>query len=258
MSASWIKFAAGKTVVLAGLAGIGLWALASDPEETARKLLLKRVTATLSDEHRPQPEMSEEERLSQIMRRAGIYMDQRRFAEAGEVLREAEALKPNDPGVRALRMVILAELGKLEEARAINRELLKEHPGNFVYRYNEAELYMMERRYGEARRRFEKLREAHPDNDLLVFKIFLTYLGEKNEKMMLEWARKLDRPTDTPYMYYAASALALFSGDIATGHRAILDADRAFGYGKQRILYHSLAQMGLVIRTAYPPGNSSD
>jgi len=247
----------GNAVVLAGLVGLGFWALAADSDEAARKLLLKRVTADLSD-HRPQPQLTEEERLNQIMRRTGVYMDQLRFAEAGEVLKEAESLRPDHPAVRTLRMVILAELGKMDEARAICKRLLKEDPGNFVYRYNEAELYMMEKRYAEARRRFEKLREAHPGNDLLVFKIFLTYLGEKNEPMTLEWARKLDRPADTPYMYYAAAALALSSGDIATGHRAILDADRAFGHGKQRTLYHSLAQLGLVVRTAYPPGDAPE
>lgn len=222
--------------------------------ETARKVLLrKHLEVEHTENSRPEGEMTEDEQLEVILRRVSLYFSQRRFAEAAEKLKEAEALRPDAPAVLEAKVGILAESGRIDEARTVLQRLLEREPNRFAYRYNKAELYMMEKRYGEARQCFEALREAHSDNDLVAFKIFLTYLGEKNEEKMMEWAHRLKRPQVTPYMYYTAAVLAFAEGDIPTGKRAILEAEQAFGRGKQKLLYHSLAEMGWVVRDAYPP-----
>lgn len=201
-----------------------------------------------------QPELAPEEKeFREKMQAVGVAFSQRRFEEALEKLQEAEKLRPGSDDVLGARAGILAETGKYDEALAIYDKMVEEHPKAFVPRFNQAEVFCMQKKYDEARTRFEALLKDFPDSDFLCFKMMLIAMAEGDNAQAVEWGRRLQRPTPTPVMYYAAAALSISGGEIMKGKALMLAAEKDFGAGQHSLLYQSLAAMGLVLQGDYPP-----
>jgi hypothetical protein len=79
-------------------------------------------------------------------------------AEAAEELLRGVAARPELPLAQALYARSLRELGRVEEARSIQEELVKRFPGDFSLRYDLAEMYLQlgefERGWREYRHRY--------------------------------------------------------------------------------------------------------
>lgn len=232
---------------------LGYGAGSTDKDELKKALLQRNNLPQLEENAPTAPKLSDDEKFAAILQSVGIYFSQRRFDEATAKLNEAAAMRPDSPEVQGARAGIFAESGKIAEARVIYDKMVAADPKGFIPRFNQAELFTMEKNYDEARRRFEVLLTEFPDSEFLKLKVLLTYVAQKNLEKAAEWGEKLKHPKPTPYMYYGAAAMAITSGDIMGGKRLIVAAEHDFGAGKFSLLYQSLAGIGLVLQSEYPP-----
>jgi len=182
--------------------------------------------------------------------------EQRRFTEAGQALAELEKLRPGAPEVQGCRAAFLAETGKTGKAREIYQKMLEASPGNFVYQFNLAELFCLERKYPEAKAAFEAMLAKFPDSDFVKLKLVLIGVALNDRASAIEWAGKI-HPAPSAIGFYAQAALALSSGEMAKGRALIRAADEQFGAGQWRLLHDNLAEIGLVLRGDYPPGRGN-
>ncbi len=79
-------------------------------------------------------------------------------------------------------------------------------PDLFPARFNIAEIDFLQRKYPEARDKFQAMLAKQPANELLEFKIFLTYLMQKKDKEAREALDAMKFPSDTPGYYFAHAA----------------------------------------------------
>ncbi len=199
----------------------------------------------------PDPLLAE---LQPIMVAFGKLFDERRFVEAGKELEAAEKIAPEHPVVLGARAGIYAETGEIEKARQIYETILTKEPNAFIPKYNLAELFLLRKDYVKGLEAFEALLKEFPESDLIRYKIILIHLHEKRQQQALEALKALERPGNpTPFMFYGAAAVAIANADLMTGKRMILAAEQTFGAGRQKLLYDSLAEIGLVMRGDYPP-----
>ncbi len=198
----------------------------------------------------PSPEVL---KARESLGRFATLFSQRRFARAAEALKEAEAVMPDAPEVISSRAALLAETGQIAEARVIYQKLVDQAPDSFVPQFNLAELLAMERRYADAKAAFEALLVKFPESEFVKFKLILMSLALKDQKEALEWRKKLKADQPTALLFYSEAAIALANGEMAKGRLLIEEADQQFGEGQWQLLHESLAQIGLVLRSDYPP-----
>jgi tetratricopeptide (TPR) repeat protein len=107
---------------------------------------------------------------------------------------------------------VAIEERRFEEGRLLCEKALKDDPKFFPARFNLCEIPFVQGKYAGARHMFQKLLDEYPKNDLLKFRVFLTYLLEKNETAAGEHLDRLPFLSNTPVYYYAQAAWAFAHG----------------------------------------------
>lgn len=123
---------------------------------------------------------------------------------------------------------IKIEKKEFEEGRKYCLEALRLDPKFFPARFNLAEIPFVQGKYAEARAMFEKLQEDEPRDDLLKFRVFLTYLLEKND---VEAKTRLDEVpliNDTPISFYAHAAWEFSHGNEKEARNWLTSGVRTF------------------------------
>lgn len=136
----------------------------------------------------------------------------RDFEAAISLVDKADGIFQVSPVALNVRGAVAIEQRKFEEGRTFCDKALKLDANFFPSRFNLCEIPFVQGQYPEARAMFEKLLEAYPKNDLLKFRIFLTYLLEKNDTVAAEQLEKLPFLSDTPVYYYANASWAFAHG----------------------------------------------
>lgn len=149
----------------------------------------------------------------QVLRRAIQSFSERDFAAANQQLDEAEKMFP--PSVYSLNMrgAIAIEQKRFEEGEKHCQAALKQDPKFFPARFNLAEIPFVQKRYAEARKGFEELLEKDPKNELLQYRIFLTYLLEGNDPAAQKALEAIRFPSNTAAYYYAHAAWEFAHGN---------------------------------------------
>lgn len=136
----------------------------------------------------------------------------RDFEAAISLINKADGTFQVTPVALNVRGAVAIEQRKFAEGREFCEKALKLDSSFFPARFNLCEIPFVQGQYAEARTMFEKLLEAFPKNDLLKFRIFLTYLLEKNDAAATQHLEKLPFLSDTPVYYYANAAWAFAHG----------------------------------------------
>jgi tetratricopeptide (TPR) repeat protein len=137
----------------------------------------------------------------------------RDFDKARELVHKADSTWQQTPVSLNILGALEIEQRNFEEGRKFCLAALNKDPRFFPARFNLAEIPFVQGKYTEARAMFLKLQEDEPKDDLLKFRIFLTYLLEKNED---EARRRLDDIpliNDSPISFYANAAWEFAHGD---------------------------------------------
>lgn len=153
---------------------------------------------------------------------------ERDFEKAREQVKKADSSWQQTPVSLNILGAIEIEQKNFEAGRKLCLEALQRDPRFFPARFNLAEIPFVQGKYTEARVLFLKLQEDEPDDDLLKFRIFLTYLLEKND---IEAKQHLDRiplVNDSPISFYANAAWEFSHGQEAKAKDWLASGARTF------------------------------
>jgi tetratricopeptide (TPR) repeat protein len=122
-----------------------------------------------------------EDTAASILQRAKALFEERRYAEAEEILRDAGSRYLSDPAVASFRAYLLYKTGKTEAAAKAYRRLAREAPDDASHLSNLGLIYFKQEKFVEARETFEKVLELHPDERKALRNIGFCYrrLGDE-------------------------------------------------------------------------------
>jgi tetratricopeptide (TPR) repeat protein len=163
-------------------------------------------------------------------------------------LDKADKILPPTPMTLNLRGALLIEDRKFDEGTKLCEQALKIDPKFYPARFNLAEIPLMQKNYVEARTRFRKFVEENPKDELARFRVFLTYLLERNYDDSRKELDQIPFPGDTP-AYYFANASWEFAHDRADEAKKWLGrANWTFGPDKSSNFLNSLYEIGWIKR----------
>ncbi len=131
----------------------------------------------------------------------------RDFPGALSYVEKADAILPPTVWTLNVRGAVAIEQLKFEEGRKFCMEALKLDPNFFPAKFNLSEIPFLQRNYAEARQGWNTLyvRTApdDPTAELLVYRIFLTFILEDDLVHAKDWLEKLPFPSQTPAYQYS-------------------------------------------------------
>jgi tetratricopeptide (TPR) repeat protein len=130
----------------------------------------------------------------------------RNFDDAKSIVGKADASFRQTPVSLNILGAIAIEQRQVQEGRELCLKALNMEPRYFPARFNLAEIPFVEGRYAEARAMFERLQQDEPKDDLLKFRIFLTFLLEKNMEEAEAHLEAIPVINDSPISFYAHAA----------------------------------------------------
>lgn len=178
----------------------------------------------------------------------------RDFENAAEIVRKADAAHKPTPMSLNMLGAIAIEGRRFDEGRAYCDKALKIDPKFFPARFNLAEIPFIEGKYAEARSVLEALQKEEPKNDLITFRIFLTYLLEKNEQEARARLDAIPLVNDTPINFYANAAWEFAHERPEKGREWLVSAVRSFPAVKQINFIEVFYDLGWLQRQ--PPGDA--
>jgi Flp pilus assembly protein TadD len=171
----------------------------------------------------------------------------------GEALKKLDAIDARQPDVamaknlRGVALMRMGELGLAEKALQKAKEL---DPNLWEARFNLAEVPFLQKNWSEARDRFEALarepneqRSAATD-DLIQFKIYLTWLLQHKERQTNELLQRLKASSATPAYYCAQAALAFQQKDMTEARVNLRAAEKAFPPLQTKLFLESFYEIG--------------
>lgn len=172
----------------------------------------------------------------------------RNFDEAKQLIEKADAdYKPTPMSLNILGAIAI-EGKRFDEGRDWCNKALELDPEFFPARFNLAEIPFVQGKYAEARAALEALQKEEPKNDLLRFRIYLTYLVEKNEREARAHLDAIPLINETPISFYANAAWEYAHGNEEKGREWIASALRSFPAVKQINFIEVFYDLGWVKR----------
>jgi tetratricopeptide (TPR) repeat protein len=147
------------------------------------------------------------------LRDAMRSFSERDFPTAIALVDKADTLHAPTPESLNVRGAIAIEEHRFEQGRTLCIEALKQDPHFFPARFNLAEIPFVQGKYAEARNIFQKLQDEHPKDELLQFRIYLTYLLEKNDSAAKDALERVPFLSNTPIYYYSHAAWEFAHGN---------------------------------------------
>ncbi len=163
-------------------------------------------------------------------------------------LDKADSILPPTPLTLNTRGAVLIEEKNFEEGARYCEEALKINPKFYPARFNLAEIPLVLGRYAEARKMFEKFLRENPKDELARFRVFLTFLLEKDYDDARRTIDQIPFPGDTPAYYYANAAWEYAHSGEAEARKWLGRADWTFGPEKCATFADSLYEIGWLKR----------
>jgi len=161
---------------------------------------------------------------------------------------KADKIHPPTPITLNTRGAIAIEQRNFEEGARYCEEALKLDPKFYPARFNLAEIQLVQGHYPEARKLFEKFIRENSKDELSRFRVFLTFLLEKNYDDARRAIDLIPFPGDTPAYYYANASWEFAHERAAEGHKWLGRADWTFGPEKCATFADSLYEIGWIKR----------
>jgi hypothetical protein len=141
----------------------------------------------------------------------------RDFSGALAYVDQADELLPPTAYSLSVRGAVAIERREFDRGERYCRDALKIDPDFFEAKFNLCEIPFLRGDYAQARERWGRLQDeakrGEPAVELLVYRIFLTFLLEDNRDMAREWMEKLPFPSMTPAYQYAHAAWERHGGN---------------------------------------------
>ncbi len=173
-----------------------------------------------------------------------------RYREALKQLDAIDARQPEMAAAKNLRGVALLRLREFGPAEKALRKAREYDPELWEARFNLAEVPFLEKRWAEARQRFEALAVGKSEQaqgttgELIQFKILLTYLLEGKEKKAAAIREQFTASSMSPAHYYAKAAFAFRQKDEGEARVAIKAAEKAYPKLLNQLFAESFYEIG--------------
>ncbi len=223
-----------------------------NPRRTLLTVAALIAGAIFAGAESPKLETYPPEYRTSLMEMAKLF-SARDFPATLETIDKLEKMAPPNAHTVNTRAAVMIEQHQFDEGRRLCQEALKLDPKYYPAKFNLGEIPLMEKKYPEARAIFQTLLNANPRDELVQFRIFLTYLLEKNDAAAREILGKLKFPSDTPAFYYANAAWEFTRGNEAEGKAWVERGDWVFSKEKALNFAESLIQLGWIERPAPAP-----
>ncbi len=195
----------------------------------------------------PSPEL--QKKMSEVL----DAFSNNRYDEALAKLVDAQKMKPNDPELINLEGAIYVKQEKWQQATDAFNRSLSFNAKYFPAQFNTGEVLYLQKKYSDARAVFQKLQVDQPKNELLRYKVFLTYLMEGNDADAKAQLDKFDFVADTPAFYYAQAAWWYKHDDVKQAESYIASSLQIFPPAANNIFAESLIDAGWLKRKAPEP-----
>ncbi len=156
----------------------------------------------------------------------------RDFKTAIALVDKAEAMYQPSAVTVNIRAAIAIEEKKFDEGREYCLKALQLDPKFFPALFNLAEIPFMQGKYAEARLAYEKLLDEEASADLIKFRLYLTYLLEKDDERAKAQLDKIPLLNDTPIYFYAFAAWEFAHGDEKKAQGYLNSAETVFPKAK--------------------------
>ncbi len=163
-------------------------------------------------------------------------------------LDKADAILPPTPLTLNTRGAVFIEEKDFEKGAQYCQEALKIDPKFYPARFNLAEIQLVQGRYAEARKMFEKFVRENPKDELARFRVFLTFLLEKNYDDARRAIDQIPFPGDTPAYYYANASWEFAHDSPEEAKKWLGRANWTFGPEKSALFADSLYEIGWIKR----------
>ena len=157
----------------------------------------------------------------------------RDFKTALALVDKAEAMYQPTAMTVNVRAAIAIEDKKFDEGREFCLKALQLDPKFFPALFNLAEIPFMQGKYAEARLAYEKLLDDESSVDLIKFRLYLTYLLEKNDEVAKQLLDKIPLLNDSPIYFYAYAAWEFAHGDEKKAQGYLNSAETVFPKSKR-------------------------
>ena len=156
----------------------------------------------------------------------------RDFKTAIALVDKAEAMYQPTAMTVNVRAAIAIEDKKFDEGKEYCLKALQLDPKFFPALFNLAEIPFMQGKYAEARLAYEKLLDDESSADLIKFRLYLTYLLEKNDEVAKQLLEKIPLLNDSPIYFYGYAAWEFAHGDEKKAHSYLDSAETVFPKAK--------------------------
>ena len=145
---------------------------------------------------------------------------------------KAEAMYQPTAMTVNVRAAIAIEDKKFDEGKEYCLKALQLDPKFFPALFNLAEIPFMQGKYAEARLAYEKLIDDESSADLIKFRLYLTYLLEKNDEVAKVQLEKIPLLNDSPIYFYGYAAWEFAHGDEKKAQSYLNSAETVFPKAK--------------------------
>ncbi|MDQ2659347.1 MAG: tetratricopeptide repeat protein, partial [Verrucomicrobiota bacterium] len=176
-----------------------------------------------------------------------------------QALKDLDAIDARQPDLaesQNLRGVILMRQKDYGNAEKALKKALAADPKFWNARFNLAEIPFLEKKWPEARKRFDELLNGNASElqgeatQLIQYKILITHLMEGKDDLVKAMMAKFELNPDTPAVQYANAAIALNKKDEKTAKDALLAAEKNFSPQLNKLFAESLYEVGWLEKPA--------
>ena len=177
----------------------------------------------------------------------------------GQALKDLEAIDARQPDLaesQNLRGVILMRQKDYANAEKALAKALAADPKFWNARFNLAEIPFLEKKWPEARKRFQELLSGNASElqgeatQLIQYKVLITYLMEGKDDMVTALLAKFELSPETPAMQYANAAIALHKKNDKEAKDALTAAEKNFSPQLNKLFAESLYEVGWLEKPA--------
>ncbi len=182
--------------------------------------------------------------------------DATNYAQALKDLDAIDARQPDLAESQNLRGVILMRQKDYAGAEKALGKALAADPKFWNARFNLAEIPFLDKKWPEARKRFQELLNGNASElqgeatQLIQYKVLITYLMEGKEEMVTAMMAKFELNPDTPAVQYANAAIALQKKNEQGAKEALTAAEKNFSPQLNKLFAESLYEVGWLEKPA--------
>ncbi|MGB8340941.1 MAG: tetratricopeptide repeat protein [Chthoniobacterales bacterium] len=202
---------------------------------------------------------AEKPQLESMYDKAFQAFDSGRYDAALTALDTIDARQPDLAESLNLRGVVYMRQGKYDQAEKTLRKVLSIEPKFWNASFNLAEIPFLRKDWSESRNRFEALLAGEHNglqpetNQLIQYKILLTFILEGKENMVDWTLSKFELSKDSPALYYSNAGIAFQHGNQKEAEKWMDAADKHFPAPINKLYAESFYEVGWLQR---PPGES--